>query len=48
MAPRLDVFDKQTGTVMWTKVVPMERGREFVREAMETVLMQVSKYNILV
>lgn len=40
MAPRLDVFDKQTGTVMWSKVVPMERGRDFVKEAMETVLIQ--------
>ena len=45
MAPRLDVFYKQTGSVMWTKVVPMERGREFVREAMETVLMQAN-YNM--
>ena len=40
MAPRLDVFDKQTGSVMWSKVIPMERGREFVKEAMESVLIQ--------
>lgn len=40
MAPRLDVFDKQSGTVMWSKVIPMERGREFVKEAMESVLIQ--------
>jgi hypothetical protein len=25
---------------MWSKVVPMERGRDFVKEAMETVLIQ--------
>jgi len=40
MAPRLDVFDKQSGSVMWSKVIPMERGREFVKEAMESVLIQ--------
>ena len=40
MAPRLDVFDKQTGSVMWSKIIPMERGRAFVKEAMESVLMQ--------